>query len=73
MSALLMGAGYAAGAYYFARVFLSPKWHWVGIYFPAIATFTAILGLTTILYWDWFNHDLSSSTPGSCSISPPRS
>jgi hypothetical protein len=56
MSALLMGAGYAAGAYYFARVFLSPKWHWVGLYFPAIATFTAVLGLTTVLYWDKFNH-----------------
>jgi hypothetical protein len=55
MSALLMGAGYGAGAYYFARVVLSRKWHWVGLYFPAIATFTAILGLTTILYWDRFN------------------
>ena len=57
MSALLMGAGYGAGAYFFARVFLSPKWHWVGLYFPAIATFTGVLGLSTILYWDRFNHD----------------
>ena len=57
MSALLMGAGYGAGAYFFARVFLSPKWHWVGLYFPAIATFTWVLGLSTILYWDRFNHD----------------
>src|SRR4051794_7154061 len=56
MSALLMGAGYGAGAYFFARVFLGPKWHWVGTYFPAIATFTAVLGLSTILYWDQFNH-----------------
>src|SRR4051794_19989963 len=44
MSALLMGAGYGAGAYYFARVFFSPKWHWIGIYFPAIAVFTAVQG-----------------------------
>jgi hypothetical protein len=57
MSALIMGAGYAAGAYYFARVFIGPKWHWVGIYFPAVATFTSVLGLTTILYWDKFNHN----------------
>src|SRR5690349_9685393 len=56
MSALLMGAGYGAGAYFFARVFLSPRWHWVGLYYPAIATFTWVLGLSTILYWDKFNH-----------------
>lgn len=56
MSALIMGAGYAAGAYYFARVFFSPKWHRVGTYFPAIATFTSILGIATIIYWDKFNH-----------------
>jgi hypothetical protein len=56
MSALCMGAGYAAGAYYFARVFVGPKWHWVGTYFPAIATFTTILGVATIVYWDKFNH-----------------
>jgi hypothetical protein len=57
MSALLMGAGYGAGAYFFARVFLSPKWHRVGLYFPAIATFTWVLAFCTILYWDRFNHD----------------
>src|SRR5258708_7750965 len=50
MSALLMGAGYGAGAYYFARLFLGSKWHWFGIYFPPIATFTTILGIATILY-----------------------
>ena len=55
MSALIMGAGYGAGAYYFARVFLSPRWHRVGVYFPAIATFTSVLGIATILYWDKFD------------------
>src|SRR5437762_1319097 len=45
MSALIMGAGYGAGAYYFARVFLESKWHRVGIYFPAVATFTLVLGI----------------------------
>jgi hypothetical protein len=55
MSALIMGAGYGAGAYYFARVFLGPKWHRVGLYFPAIATFTSVLGIATILYWDKFD------------------
>jgi hypothetical protein len=56
MSALIMGAGYAAGAYYFIRVFLGPKWHRVGTYFPAIAVFTSVLGVATIIYWDKFNH-----------------
>ncbi|HUS16365.1 MAG TPA: hypothetical protein VM536_15310 [Chloroflexia bacterium] len=57
MSALLMGAGYGAGAYFFARLFLGPRWHWFGIYLPAIATFTWVLAFSTILYWDRFNHD----------------
>jgi hypothetical protein len=56
MSAMLMGGGYAAGAYYFAHVFISRTLHHVGIYFVAIGTFTAVLGLTTILHWDQFNH-----------------
>jgi hypothetical protein len=56
MSALLMGGGYAAGAYYFARVVVSRQWHHVGTYFLAIGTFTAVLGLTTILHWGQFNH-----------------
>jgi hypothetical protein len=56
MSALLMGAGYAAGAYFFARVFIGPRWHWVGTYFPGIALFTLIQGIGTVLHWDRFNH-----------------
>jgi hypothetical protein len=55
MSALLMGAGYGAGAYYFARVFFSRNWHRVGLYIPAISVFTAVQGLNTILYWDKFH------------------
>jgi hypothetical protein len=55
MSVLIMGAGYGAGAYYFARVFFARRWHTVGTYFPAIAAFTSVLGVTTILYWDKFN------------------
>ena len=55
MSALLMGAGYAAGAYYFARVFFGTRWHRVSLYFPAITAFTAVQGLNTILYWPNFH------------------
>jgi hypothetical protein len=29
----------------------------VGTYLPAISTFTAILGLTTIIHWNEFNHN----------------
>ena len=28
MSALLMGAGYASGIYFFTRVVRAPRWHW---------------------------------------------
>jgi hypothetical protein len=56
MSALLMGAGYAAGAYFFIRVFLARRWHHVGAYFLPIALFTTCQGIATILFWDRFNH-----------------
>ena len=40
MTALLMGAGYLSGAWFFVRAFFAPKWHWVGWGFLAITTFT---------------------------------
>lgn len=58
MSAMLMGAGYMAGAYFFSKATFAQKWHHVAIGFPGIATFAALAGLATILHWDKFNHGL---------------
>jgi hypothetical protein len=57
MSALIMGAGYLAGAYFFTRVSRAREWHRVGVGFVATTVFSTILMATTILHWDLFNHD----------------
>jgi hypothetical protein len=57
MTALIMGAGYIAGAYFFIRVATATRWHRVHLGFLPITAFTAFLGVATIIYWDWFDHD----------------
>jgi hypothetical protein len=56
MTPLLMGAGYVAGAYFFARTLAETRWHRVHIGFLPVTTFAASMGLATILHWDRFNH-----------------
>ncbi len=55
-SALLIGAGYTAGAYFFARLILDGKWHRVQAGFLPITAFTIVMFLATILHWDRFHH-----------------
>jgi hypothetical protein len=57
MTALIMGAGYIAGAYFFVRVATATRWHRVHLGFLPITAFTAFLGVATIVYWDRFDHD----------------
>jgi hypothetical protein len=56
MTALLMGAGYLSGAYFFSRVVLARRWSEVAAGFPPIFVFATGLGLVTLLHWDCFNH-----------------
>lgn len=53
---MLMGAGYAAGAYFFTRALLSRRWHEVALAFPAITVFCWFMAAATLLHWDRFNH-----------------
>jgi hypothetical protein len=39
MSALLMGAGYASGVYFFILVVRAPRWHWVAQTFLPLTLF----------------------------------
>jgi hypothetical protein len=55
-SALLIGAGYTAGAYFFARLIMDNKWHRVQAGFLPITAFTIVMFLATILHWDRFHH-----------------
>lgn len=61
MSAMMLGATYLGGAYFFSRVILARKWHTVRLGFIPVTAFAAILGLATILHWDKF-------TPGHISF-----
>jgi hypothetical protein len=56
MSALLMGAGYIAGAYFFVRALFAKRWHHIAVGFLPVASFAALLMITTLLHWDRFNH-----------------
>ena len=56
VTAMVMGGGYLAGAYFFARVASVGRWHRVGWGFVATTVFTTLLLLATVLHWDRFNH-----------------
>ena len=56
MSAMVMGAGYLAGAYYFTRVARGREWHRFGVGIVATTVFSSILMATTVLHWGMFNH-----------------
>ncbi len=54
MTALLMGAGYLGGAWFFARALSSPRWHWFGHGFLAISVFVWFMSVATFLHFDKF-------------------
>jgi hypothetical protein len=57
MTPMTLGAVYLGGAYFFARAFRAVAWHTVEAGFVAVGTFASLMGVTTILHWDRFNHD----------------
>ena len=54
-SAILMGAGYTAGAYFFLRLLTDRKWHRVQAGFLPIAAFTVCMLVATLLHFDRFH------------------
>lgn len=56
MSAMMLGAAYAGGIYFFTGVLLASQWHRVKVAFPPVIAFASLLGIATILHWDRFNH-----------------
>jgi hypothetical protein len=56
MSAMMLGATYLGGAYFFAMVLKTRQWHSVKLGFLPVTTFAAILGISTVLHWDKFTH-----------------
>jgi hypothetical protein len=54
-SAILIGAGYTAGAYFFARLLMDKKWHHVQAGFLPITVFTICMLAATFLHWSRFH------------------
>ena len=55
MTAMMLGAIYIGGAYYFFRVLGARRWHWIKIGFLPVTIFASFLGVATLLHWDRFN------------------
>lgn len=56
MSAMMLGAAYIGGAYFFVRAAFNARWHEVKVGFLPVTTFATLMGIATILHWDRFNH-----------------
>jgi hypothetical protein len=56
MTAMMLGAAYLGGVYFFVRAAVSRFWHEVQAGFLPVAGFAALLGIATILHWNKFNH-----------------
>ena len=56
MTCMFMGGGYLAGALFFFRAGRAREWHRLGPGIVATTVFATMLGVTTFLHWDQFNH-----------------
>ncbi len=57
MTAMVMGGGYLAGAWFFVRVARARQGHRSLTGLLGVTVFTAMLLLATIIHWDKFNHE----------------
>lgn len=55
-TAMLLGSVYLGGAYFFVRAALADQWHTIKAGFPPVTTFATLMGVSTLLHWDKFNH-----------------
>lgn len=56
MSAMMLGATYMLGVFFFSTVLFSRQWSQVRAGFFPVTTFAALMGVATILHFDRFNH-----------------
>jgi peptidoglycan/LPS O-acetylase OafA/YrhL len=56
LTPIFMGAGYGAGAYFFARVYRARRWHEVSVGVLSAAVFALLMLVTTLVHYDKFNH-----------------
>lgn len=54
-TAMLLGAAYAGGIWFFAQVAVQRQWHRVRHGFPAVLVFSSLVSASTFLHWDRFH------------------
>ena len=73
MTAMVMGAGYLSGAYFFYRAATVGQWHRIALGFVAVTGFAGILALVTVVTGTASTTATFRSGGGRCCTSPPRS
>lgn len=61
ITAMMLGAAYMGGAYFFTRVVFARQWHTIALGLIPVSAFAGYLGVATFLHWDRF-------TPGHISF-----
>jgi peptidoglycan/LPS O-acetylase OafA/YrhL len=56
LSAMFLGSGYAAGAYFFWRTFRADRWHPSSPGVLGASVFAGLMLLATLIHYDKFNH-----------------
>lgn len=56
VTAMMLGAVYLGGAYFFLRAARATRWHTVKGGFVSVGVFASLMGIATILHWDRFAH-----------------
>ena len=60
MTAMMLGATYLGGVYFFTRVAFARQWHTVQLGFLPVSAFAGYMGIATVLHWDKFTHGFIS-------------
>jgi hypothetical protein len=56
LTAMFLGSGYGAGAYFFWRTFRARRWHPSSPGVLGASVFAGLMLVATVLHWDKFNH-----------------
>jgi hypothetical protein len=56
LTAMVLGAVYLGGAYFFVRAARSTQWHTVKAGFLPVSTFATVMGIATVIHWEKFSH-----------------
>jgi hypothetical protein len=56
LTAMILGAAYLGGAYFFVRAGRAAHWHTIKGGFVPVTTFATLLGIATVIHWDRFHH-----------------